>query len=138
MKNVILLVAFVVAASANAAHYKCSEKAADAIAKHRNQYSVFVTTLGEIKDGRVVGKKDRADRVRISLLSRDPKAGSAPFRLDRPSFEAVAKSEDVLFYINAKRTHGFSLTIYLDELGETSMSLAGVRGEIRMKCSSNQ
>ena len=138
MKVLSLFVVLFATASANASHYKCAEKAADAVAKNRLQYSVFITTLAEIKDPKVVGQHDRADKVRVSVMSRNPKVASSRFALNRPSFEAIAKSEDVMFQIDARRNHGFQFNMYLDELDQTSMKLSGVRGDIRLNCSSNE
>lgn len=135
MKTLVVFTVLSFAISAHAAQYKCSEKASDAVAKNRLQYSVIVTTLAEIKDPKVVGESDRAEKVRVSVLSRSPKAGGG-FKLDRPSFEAIAKSEDVVFHIRSA-AHGFSFNLYMDELDQTSMKLAGVRGDIRLNCGSN-
>jgi len=53
--------------------------------------------------------------------------------LDRPSFSAIAKFEDVMYFVDSKAKK-FSLHMYLDELDQTSVKIQGVRGKINMNC----
>jgi hypothetical protein len=138
MKVFSLSLLLLAASSANATHFKCTETAESPLLQKRLQYSVFVTTVAPITDRRIIGRNDSAEKVRISLLSRNPKFVGSPFKLDRPSFEAVAKTADVSYQIDALKTHGFGLYIFLDELDQTSMKLSGVRGSVRMNCHSTQ
>jgi hypothetical protein len=116
----------------NRPQLRCAEKASEALKKNRKQYSVFVTTLEELKAPK---GWDRASKVRVSILSRDPRGGM--FSQARPSFVAIAKSEDVMYRINAPKD-GFRMSLYLDELGETTVNLSNVRGDIRMNCGGSE
>ncbi len=131
--KLFILFLVIAASSAQARQFKCSEKATDALAKNRVQYSVLVTTLSEITNPILKGDYDHVTNVRVSILSREPRTGSGPFRLDRPSFEAIAKSEDVNYNIRSPK-HGFSFGVYLDEMDQSWMKLTGVRGDIRLNC----
>lgn len=133
MKVTIVALVLALGTPALAKNYLCAEKAAEARKGRRLQYGVKVATPGGITDPKVVGDYDHAKRVEVSVFSRDPN-GSHPFRLDRPAFRAIAKSADVHYHIDARRTHGFHLDMYLDEMDQTSMELKGVRGDIRMSC----
>lgn len=132
--NIAAALALVTAPAAFAEHFKCAELAASAASQNRPQYAVFLTSLGRITDGRVVGRWDYAERVRVSLLARNPMQPQSHFALVRPSFEAVAKSEDVMYFIDAWQQTGFKMKMYLDELNETSVQLNGIRGTLRMNC----
>ncbi len=127
------------AATANAGQFKCMETKADAMKKNRNkQYGVLVMSLGRIDNPKVVGEVDYAEAVKVLVLSRDLRDPSAKLKADRPTFRAVAKSEDVMYEIKAWKRNNFRLMIFMDELDQTSMSLRGVKGSIRMNCHSTQ
>ncbi len=129
MKALSLLVLFV-AVSAHADHYKCAEQASDAVKARRNQYSVFLTSVKTLAKNS--GDYDLIERVRVSILSRNPNT-KGQFKLARPTFEAIAKSADVMYSINSP-SNGFSLGIYMDELDQSWMKLNTVRGTIRLNC----
>lgn len=116
-------------------HFKCAETAQAALAQNRPQYAVFVTEFARITDGRVIGRNDYANRVRVSVLARNPIQPNSAFALIRPTFEAVSKAEDVAYVIDASRQAGFSMFIFLDELDQTTVRLNGIRGPLHMNCS---
>jgi len=129
MKALTLAVLFL-AVSAQASHYKCSESAADALKARRHQYSVFLTSIKTLAKN--TQGYDLIERVRVSILSRDPHTKNQ-FKLARNTFEAVAKSADVMYSISSP-SHGFSLGIYMDELDQSWMKLNTVGGTIRLNC----
>lgn len=118
-------------ASAQAEQFICAEKASEAVQLGRRQYAVRVVRLMRLRDPKIVGDYDGAEVVDVSIISRDPVKGTA-FRKDR-QFNSVAKFADVSYLIESKK-NGFLFSLYLDELDQTTMKLAEVRGDIFMTC----
>lgn len=132
MKALVLTMGLILAGSANATHFKCAEKGEAAIKAKRRQYAVWVTSTGKITDPDIVEEYDGAEYVRISVLSRNPKVAGSKFKLDRPSFEAVAKYADVMYDVDGP---GIKMSVYLDEMDQTTVRLRGV-GKLAMNCGS--
>ncbi len=134
MKSILTIIAILISANSFAGNvYKCAEKSQTALAKNRLQYSVIIQELKKITDPKIVGKNDSATSVNVSILSRNPKVGGS-FTLDRPSFKAVATSYDVMFSIDSKKENGFELSMYMDELDQTSVKIPGVKERVHMNC----
>lgn len=132
MKHLILFFFMMTASSVFAESFKCSEGSETALQENRLQYSVFINQVNEIKNPDIIKDNDRAAYVLVSVLSRNPKVGG-PFKLNRPTFGAVAVMADVMFFITDKK-HGFQFNLYMDELNETSMSIKDGWKNIRMNC----
>lgn len=132
MKLVLASILLVSAASAHAESFFCAEAAQDAIQQRRAQYAVSIVETKNITDKRVIGEYDYAKNVAVTVLSRDPKASLkfAPAR----RFSAVAKIADVSYVIDAKKNDGVNISIYLDELDQTSVSLKGIKKSLQMTC----
>jgi hypothetical protein len=105
MKHLILFFFMMTASSVFAESFKCSEGSETALQENRLQYSVFINQVNEIKNPDIIKENDRAAYVLVSVLSRNPKVGG-PFKLNRPTFGAVAVMADVMFFITDKK-HGF-------------------------------
>ena len=118
--------------AAMAGEYMSFEKEEDAIAKNRLQYAVRVTRGERIKDPKIVGEHDYAERVEVEVLAKSPHTRAA-FKRMRGPFKLIAYTDDVMYSIGSWRKHGISMMIYLDELDQTSVKLKGVRGSIQME-----
>lgn len=135
MKSMIASALFLVAASAHAENFFCKESSKDAIEQRRLQYAVSIVEKSKITDPRVVGQYDYAKNVIVTTWSRNPNS-SQQFAKIR-SFAAVAKSADVSYFIDAKKTEGVSVGIYLDELDQTTVTLKGLKKSLQMTCTGN-
>jgi hypothetical protein len=114
--------------------YKCFESdRQSALFQKRLQYGVIITAQARATASRPAHGYDSVEKVKVTLLSRDPRKGGA-YGVDRPEFDSVAKSEDVLYVVNSWRKNGVSLTIYLDEMDQSSLTLRGIRNPIQLIC----
>lgn len=130
----LVVVGLISSVSAQAAQFKCAERAEEALKERRLQYAVFVTGLSEIKDPAIIGEdNDGAEYVNVTVLARDPRVSGSKFTKIGSSFKAIATYADVIYNVDAKKEQGFSFHSYMDELDQSSMELKGV-GDIRLNC----
>lgn len=134
MKLAIASILLFSAASAHAESFFCAEAASDAVQQRRAQYAVSIVEKSDITDPRVVGDFDYAKNVEVTVLSRSPNL-PAKFAPARPKFAAVAKIGDVSYFVDAKRKEGVYISMYLDELDQTTVTLKGIKKSLQMKCS---
>ena len=137
MKSFIAACLLFTAASAHAENFFCKESSQDAIQQNRAQYAVSIIEKSAITDKRVIGNSDYAKHVLVTVLSRDPKS-SLKFTAVRPAFAAIAKNEDVMYSVNATKSNGVSIMIYLDELDQTSVKLKGITKSLQMTCTGTE
>lgn len=133
MKLFIATCLLFTAASAHAENFFCKESSKDALEQRRAQYAVAIVEKRAITDKRVIGDNDYAKNVLVTVLSRDPKSTQA-FAAVRPGFAAVAKSADVNYIIDAAKKDGVTISIYLDEMDQTSVRLKGIKKSLQMTC----
>jgi hypothetical protein len=120
---------FLAASSAQALQYQCTERASDAFKNGRLQYAVVIAVVAQTR----VSARD-SERVRVSLLKRDPRDGASPFTPMRPVFDAEATTEGSVLRIEAMQRHGLRFEAPLSPLDEGAMELRWVRGAIRLRC----
>jgi hypothetical protein len=117
--------------AAVAGEYRSFEKDEDAAAEGRKAYAVHITRGERIKDPKIVGEHDYAELVSVEILAKEPYARTL-FRRVRGPYTTIAYTDDVMYTISSWKKCGINMTIFLDEMDQTSVKLRGVRGAIRM------
>ena len=99
----------------------------------RPRYTVKVTELENITNKVPYGRNyDSVLRVRVDL-----KVTLGSRLLENRAFEAIARTEDVMYNVSAVREQGFKFWTYLDELDQSGIELtdrSGRKTEVQLTC----